>query len=138
MAKNIPLGQQVPNIKKALDDAMGEFLLKTQTKLVKDNPADTGRMASSWQVAQGQVRRVSRPEDWAPKGAKKREAEPLPKRIEFDGTWYVSNSVEYASRIAFQGDAGKGGLGGADWYTSIVNQLPTSWGKVLNKHLRKL
>ena len=44
----------VPNVKKALNQAMADHIVLTQSKLAQANPKDTGRMASSWFVGKDQ------------------------------------------------------------------------------------
>ena len=104
-----------------------------QGRLVKACPADTGRMASSFFIGKSNPDTSTRPEDWAPKGAEKREAKDYSGQIEMDGTWHLSNNVPYADRVANDPKWAKGGKGGAAWYTSITN---ASRGR-LEEELRK-
>ena len=134
---NIKLEDYVPEVKEALDKALAEFLVKTQGKLGKANPKDTGRMASSWFVSQNSPRGDTRPEDWAPKGAKRLELEE-PQNMEFDGTWYIINNLPYAERVALDPKWAKGGAGGTAWYRNIESQLAADFGKSATKFLRRI
>ena len=135
MAKKVKLSEQVPNIEKAMDKALGEHLLKIQANLAKAAPKDTGRFASSWFVAQDSPDRSVRSKNWAEPGAQKVEVQPPSQRITYDGTWYVSNSLPYSERVCFDPIYAKGGAGGAAWFTSITNQIPAQWSKIVAKHL---
>ena len=44
----------VPQVRKALDQALTDHIALTQGKLSQANPKDTGRMASSWFVGKDQ------------------------------------------------------------------------------------
>ena len=59
------LSSFVPEVKEALSKALAEYLNETQGRLGKDNPKDTGRMASSRFISNGQHRTDTRPENWA-------------------------------------------------------------------------
>ena len=104
-----------------------------QGRLVKACPADTGRMASSFFIGKSNPDTSTRPEDWAPKGAEKREVKDYSGQIKMDGTWHLSNNVPYANRVANDPKWAKRGKGGAAWYTSITN---ASRGR-LEEELRK-
>ena len=134
---NIKLDDYVPEVKEALDKALAEHLTLTQGKLAKANPKDTGRMASSWFVSQNKPRTDTRPDDWAPEGAKKVELD-KPQKVEFDGTWYVVNNLPYAERVALDPKWAKGGAGGAAWYRNIESQLAAGFGKSATKFLRRI
>ena len=128
----------VPEIKKALDDGMAEFLVVTQGKLAKKNPVDTGRMASSWYIGKNSPDRSVRPENWAEPNAGRVEAPQYSGKIEYDGTWYISNNLPYAERVALDPTYAKGGAGGAAWYTSVTTQLDDDLRRRMEKHLRRI
>ena len=132
------LSDFVPEVKRALDLGLQEHLESTQAKLARSNPKDTGRMASSWFVNKGAPSGKERPADWAPPQAKKVEVEPYTGLVEFEGDWYVSNNLPYAERVATDPVYAKGGAGGADWYTRIVNQQAADLSKAMRKHLRNV
>ena len=134
---NIKLSEFVPEVKEALDNALAEHLTKTQGKLGKANPKDTGRMASSWFVSQNKPRTDTRPADWAPEGAKRLELE-KPSKVEFDGTWYIANNLPYAERVALDPKWAKGGAGGAAWYRNIETQQAADFNKSATKFLRRI
>ena len=105
-----------------------------QGRLVKACPANTGRMASSFFIGRSKPDTSTRPEDWAPEGAERREAKDYSGQIEMDGTWHMSNNVPYAQRVAYDPKWSKGGVvGGSAWFTSIAN---ASRGR-LEEELRK-
>jgi hypothetical protein len=132
------LGDIVPNIEKAVDEAFSSFLVTTQGQLGKANPKDTGRMASSWFIGQNRPSQDVRPERWAPKGSKKYVQAKFGRKITFGGGWYLTNNVPYANRVALDSIWAKGGDGGADWYKNIVAQLPASFREEVIKALRRL
>ena len=133
-----PFDEIVPEIEKAIDRAFAEFIVVTQGKLAKANPKDTGRMSSSWYIGKNQRNESVRPEDWAPKGAKKEVVPKYTGEITFDGGWYLSNNVPYANRVATDPLWAKGGDGQAAWYTNIVAQMPASLREQVVKQLRNL
>ena len=136
---NIKLSEFVPEVKEALDAALAEHLTKTQGKLAKANPKDTGRMASSWFISQNQPELGTRPENWAEPGAKRVEVSDYPANaIEFDGTWYISNNLPYAERVALDPKWAKGGAGGAAWYRNIETQQAADFNKSATKFLRRI
>jgi hypothetical protein len=134
---NKKLSKHVPDIKAALDKAFAEHLGVTQGKLEKANPADTGRMASSWYIGKDQPDRSVRPEDWAPPGAQRRESPKYNGRIEYDGTWYLSNNLPYSERVAYDPKWAAGGGGGAAWFTTITGQMTADLNKRMERYLPK-
>jgi hypothetical protein len=138
-----------PKVKKALDLALAEHLILTQGKLAKDNPKDTGRMASSWFIGKNTPSNEVAPERGGPR-REKGETGPTYNRnapvqipdyggpIEYDGTWYITNNLPYAERVGLDPRWAKGGAGGADWYTRIVNQQPRDFNKRADKYLRRI
>ena len=128
----------VPEIKKAIDRAFTDYIVVTQGKLAKANPKDTGRMSSSWYIGKNQRNESVRPEDWAPKGAKKEVVPKYTGEITFDGAWYLSNNVPYANRVATDPLWAKNGEGEASWYENIVVQMPASLREQFDKQLRNL
>ena len=136
MAKGKKLSQHVPDIQKALDRAFGEHLLKLQKQLGTDSPKNTGRFSSSWFIGQGTPDRSVRPENWAQPGDKRFEAPGYNGRIEYRGTFYVSNSLPYAERVAFDPIWAKGSAVGEDWFTAITNQIPAQWEEISRKYLK--
>ena len=109
--------------------AFSRHLQQNQGRLAKANPKDTGRMAASWRIAQRNADTSTEPEDYSGDG----EPRPYNGQIEMDGTWYVSNNVPYARRVAKDPKWSKGGAGGSAWYDSITN---ASRGR-LEEELRK-
>lgn len=132
------LGDMVPDIKKAMDKGFRDFIIDTQSELGEANPKDTGRMSSSWWIAQNQQNRSTRPEDWGESGEKKYEAPKYSGKITADGTWFISNSVPYAERVALDPQYSGGGDGGSAWYTSIASQLQRKANETMDYYLRKL
>ena len=132
---NIKLSEFVPEVQEALDKALAEHLTKTQGKLAKSNPVDTGRMASSWFISQNQPELGSRPESWE---GGVQIAEYPANAIEFDGTWYISNNLPYAERVALDPKWAKGGAGGSAWYRNITGQQAADFNKSAAKFLRRI
>lgn len=129
------LSQHVPDIQKALDQAFAEHLLVSQGKLASSNPVDTGRMASSWFIGQDQPDRSVAPERDGPGSV---DVPQYSGKIEYDGVWYISNSLKYAERVAYDPKWAKGGAGGAAWFTTIVGQMPADLNQRMTKNLRGL
>ena len=55
----------VPQVSKALDQAMADHIALTQSKLAQANPKDTGRMASSQFIGKDKPDLSVRPENWS-------------------------------------------------------------------------
>ena len=122
-----PFGDIAPEIQKALDKALAGTLNLQQGNLAKANPKDTSRMAASWTVGKGQADRSVKPE-----GNQSPTPTPYAGKITFEGDWYISNNVPYASYIAlnYSPAAPKAQK---DWYTSIANQTGTVFSKQFDK-----
>ena len=131
---NKKLSQHVPDIKKALDQAFGEHILVSQGKLAKANPVDTGRMASSWFIGKDLPDRSVAPEREAPGPV---ESPEFSGKIEYDGTWYISNNLPYAERVAYDPKWSKGGRTGPAWFTQITSQMTADLRERMRKHLPK-
>ena len=100
-----------------------------QGRLAKANPKDTGRMAASWRIGQGNADTSTEPEDYKGDGTPRKYSG----LIKMNGRWHVSNNVPYAQRVALDPKWAKGGAGGAAWFSSISN---ASRGR-LEEELRK-
>lgn len=137
MAKS-KLGDMVPNIKKAMDKGFRDFIIDTQSQLGEANPKDTGRMASSWFIAQNQPDTSTRPENWAESGEQKLEVQKYSGRITADGTWFLTNNVPYAERVALDPKYSGGGDGGQAWYTNITSQAQRNLDETIDYYVRKL
>ena len=55
MAKGLNTAKYARNVEEAIDFAMAAYLNAVQGKLVRANPKDTGRMSSSWNIAQNYI-----------------------------------------------------------------------------------
>ena len=137
MAKKSPL-QILEETIGAMDAAFAEHLFATQAKLAKANPKDTGRMASSWFIAEGSASEDVRPDGWAAPGSEKVDLPLYNNRITFRGEWHITNNVPYAERLAFDPLYSKGGAGGPAWFTNIEVDMPKDLEKRMSKHLRAL
>ena len=60
----MPLKDWVPQVRKALDQALAEHIVLTQSKLAQACPNDTGRMASSFYVGKDKPDFSTWPADW--------------------------------------------------------------------------
>jgi hypothetical protein len=125
-------------VKKALDLGLARHLNLEQGRLAQANPKDTGRMASSWFVGKNQPRLDTAPSPWAAPGRQIVETEKYSGKIEYDGTWYISNNVPYAERVAFDPKWAKGGDGGPAWYALIITQSTRRLEAAMRKFLKKV
>jgi hypothetical protein len=133
-------GKLLKKIDAALDKGMARFLIGTQAKLSAASPVDTGRLASNYFVGKDKPdRKTTGEEPWA---SKKESDTPTIKvekpsmQIEADGTWYISNNLEYAERAAY--DPYNGRVGAGAWFTSIINRLGKDADEAFDFHLKKL
>ena len=129
-----------PKIVKEIDDAMNKglarFVILTQSKLSAANPVDTGRMASSWFIGEGTPSREVAPERDGPGSVK---ITPYNGPITMKSSWWISNSLPYAERVAFDPMFSKNGRrGGADWFTRIQNSQPKDAERAFDYFLRKV
>ena len=88
----------VKEIEEAMDKGLGRFLINTQSKLSASSPILTGRLASSWFVGKGVPDRSVAPEM---KEGSKPTVTPYSGKITLDSDWYISNSLPYAERAAY-------------------------------------
>ena len=129
----VPFDQLVPEIQEALDDALTGTLVEQQGALVKDNPKDSGRMASSWQIGQNsRPTPADRGEGWAKPGDARVEVWEYTQKISFKGEWYISNAAPYAEFIAYNYPP-SATKAQKDWFTSIANQTSNVFIKNWNK-----
>ena len=136
MAKKFRGPEIIKEIDKALDKGLARFLINTQSKLSASSPIDTGRLASSWMVGKGVPDRSVAPE-------MEEGSEPTITRysgeITLDSDWYISNSLPYAERAAFDpGYVGRRGGGAGDWFTKIQNNLDKDAQRAFDFFLRKV
>ena len=136
MAKGLNTAKYAKDVKQAIDFAMAAYLNAAQGQLVRANPKDTGRMASSWNIAQNFIDTSTAPERVP--GSQKVEVNTYNGKITADGTWFISNSVPYAVRVAYDPTWAKGGAGGAAWYTNITNTLPQLLTRYQTQALRRV
>ena len=123
----------VKQIDEALDKGLARFLINTQSKLSASSPIDTGRLASGWFVGKGVADRTEPPE--------RKSAGPVvitkySGEIKMDSDWWISNSLPYAERAAF--DPYQGRRGGGDWFTAIENNLAKDALRSFDFFLRKV
>ena len=143
-------------VSNALDQALAEHIVLTQSKLAQDCPKDTGRKASSFYVGKDKPNLTVRPDDWSTPAKRKYSGgvgtegvivEPGVTRIEIpfysnkitmDGNWYISNNLKYANRVAYDPIYSKGAPGGQAWFTNIATQQKNKLSKRIEKHMRKI
>ena len=118
----------VPGLQKALDGALANTLNLQQGALNKDNPVDTGRMASSWRIGFNSRPDADRGEDWQSDVGVKWK---FTNKIKFEGEWYISNTVPYAIFTAL--NYKPSAKAQKDWYTSIANRTGQVFVKEFNK-----
>ena len=146
----------VPQVRKALDQALTDHIALTQGKLSQANPKDTGRMASSWFVGKDQPDLQVRDENWGKPakrkypggvgtegvivepGVKKLDIPYYQKKITSDSNWYISNNLPYAQRVAYDPVYAKGAPGGVAWFTTIETQQKNDLKKRILKELGKI
>ena len=139
MARKFRGPEIVKEIDEALDKGLARFVINTQSKLSASSPVKTGRLASSWFVGKDTPNRDTRPEDWAPPGAKRVVIEKPNYKITIEDPQWISNSLPYAQRAAFDpGYVGVRGGGAGDWFTRIENNLPRDAERSFDYFLRKV
>ena len=134
-----PIEDQLQTFAKGVDQAFAQYLINTQSKLSAASPVDTGRLAASWRVAKGSPdTSVEPPREEA--GSSKPAKVPNPLQIQFDGTWYITNSLPYAERAGL-GAGGQGPysgrIGTTNWYKNITAHSQEDWQRALRRFLRK-
>jgi hypothetical protein len=126
-------------LENGIDAAWSEYVQELQAQLTSRAPIDTGRLASSFYISKTIPSNALRPENWAPPGAKKQVLPEYTGKIAFDGTWFITNNVPYAVRVAKDPVYGKNGRGfGSEWYNATVTQKQKTWEAIVAKNLRKL
>ena len=126
-------------LKAAMDKGFSDFIQKTQSLLTERAPINTGRLASSFYITQNTPSNQQRPADWAPPGAKRQVLPEYTGKIAFDGTWFITNNVPYAFRVAKDPVYGKNGRGfGSEWYNATVNLNQTRMNAALTAAIRSL
>ena len=140
MASKFRGPELVKKIDKALDNGLKRFIINTQSKLSASSPVDSGRLASSWFVNEGQPSRETRPESWAKPGDRKVQVKrPTDPIIYKNTTYWISNSLPYAEIAALDpGYVGRRGGGRGDWYTSIINNLPKDSDRAFQFFLKQV
>ena len=123
----------VREIDEALDKGLARFLINTQSKLSAASPLKTGRLASSWFIGKGVPDRSVAPE--MAEGSEPTITKPDFK-ITMDSDHWISNSLPYAERAAF--DPYNGRRGGGDWFTRIENNLTRDAEKAFDYFLRRV
>ena len=136
MAKKFRGPELVKEIDDALDKGLARFVILTQSKLSAATPVDTGRMASSWFVGKGSPNRSTAPERTGPGSVKVTRPD---FEITMKSNYWISNSLPYAYRVAFDPVYAKGGRrGGADWFTRIENNLAKDAERAFDFFLKKV
>ncbi len=122
-----------------INAAWSEYVQEMQGQLTSRAPIDSGRLASSFYISKGSPSSAVRPDNWAPPGAKKQVLPEYTGKITFSGTWFVTNNVPYAVRVAKDPVWGKNGRGfGSEWYNATVTQKQKTWEAIVAKNLRNL
>lgn len=150
MAKPFNSSKFIDDVDKALDKGLARFLIKTQSKLSKGAPVDTGRLASSFFIsANTPSTEVPAPQGTPSKyrnGKKVKQGEAGPiavirptQKITMENNWWITSSLPYSERVAFDPKYAKGGrTGGAAWYTRIANGLSQDAEKAFSFFLNKI
>ena len=128
--------QLVKDIREALDRGQAQFVIDTQTKLSEGAPVMFGRLASSFYVGKGNPDRTVAPEREEPGPI---VIEQYSGKITFDGDWWLSSNLPYSERAALDPRWSKGGrIGGASWFTSVVNNLNRNADRIFQRELKKI
>ena len=136
MGKKYKPFEVAPAIEEALDKGFARLVINTQSKLSAGSPVDTGRLASSWMVGKDQPDTSVAPEMEEGSTPTIQEYEAP---ITFGSDFYVSNSLEYAARAAYDpGYVGRRGGGAGDWFTMVTNALPKDATRSFGYFLKKL
>ena len=135
MARKFRGVEIIREIDKSIDKGFARFLFNTQSKLSAASPVDTGRLASSWVLGKNAPNREVEPERDGP-GAVTVTRQYSENEIKADSDWWISNSLPYAQRAAF--DPYNGRRGGGAWFTSIENRLSEDAEKALDYFLRQV
>ena len=137
MAKPFNSSKFIDDVDKAVDKGLARFLIKTQGKLSKGAPVDSGRLASSFFIS------ANTPSTEVPsekeKGAAEVSITPPTQKITMKNDWWISSNLPYSERVAFDPKYAKGGrTGGAAWYTRIANGLSQDAEKAFSFFLNKI
>ena len=126
----------IREIDAAMDKGFARFVVKTQGKLSKASPVDSGRFASSWFIGAGVPNRSTAAD--RPKGARDVQVSKPTEKITMASDHFISNNLPYAERVCFDPKYAKGGSGGAAWFTTIVNNLGRDADKSFDFFLKKV
>ena len=133
MAKKFRGAAIVEEIDEAMDKGLARFLINTQSKLSASSPILTGRLASSWFIGKGVPDRSVPPE--MPVGSTPTITK-YSGKITLDSEWWISSSLPYTYKAAF--DPYTGRRGGGDWFTRIENNLARDAERAFDYFLRKV
>ena len=126
--------QALKEVTDAMDRGFSKFIVNTQSKLSAGSPVDTGRLASSWFINKNTPDRSVPPERDGPGSV---TITPYTGKITIDGTWYVSSSLPYAAKAAFDpGYIGRRGGGTGAWFTIVENNLNRDLDRIMGAELR--
>jgi len=144
--------QALKEVTEAMDRGFAKFITNTQSKLSAGSPVDTGRLASSWMISKSTPNRSVPPETGIPAeretingvsvkvpGTNSPDVSitPYTGKITMDGTWYVSSSLPYAQKAAFDpGYLGRRGGGAGAWFTIVENNLNRDQDRIMGAELR--
>ena len=129
----------IKEIDDALDKGLARFVFGTQSKLSRNSPIDTGRLASSWFIGRNQPNREVEPEHDSTYVQITKDYNPSEITMEAASAWYISSNLPYTQRAAYDpGYVGRAGGGAGDWFTKIVNNLPKDAERAFDFFLRKV
>ena len=144
--------QALKEVTDAMDRGFSKFIVNTQSKLSAGSPVDTGRLASSWFINKNTPDRSVPPPYGIPAARETIDGvsvkipgtnspdiniKPYTGKITLDGTWYVSSSLPYAAKAAFDpGYIGRRGGGTGAWFTIVENNLNRDLDRIMGAELR--
>ena len=138
---NRKLSDILEEIDKMLDKSMAEFVTTTQSKLSAASPVLSGQLASSWFIGKGAPVNTDLTgqapwSNWKLGNGATITVTPYSGEITFGGDWYISSSLPYTFRAAFEPYAGR--RGGGNWFTRIEGNLEKDVTRIFERNLRKV
>ena len=144
--------QALKEVTDAMDRGFAKFIVNTQSKLSAGSPVDTGRLASSWMISKNTPDRSVPPQTGIPAeretidgvsvkipGTNSPDVSTTPYtgKITIGGAWFVSSSLPYAAKAAFDpGYLGRRGGGTGAWFTIVENNLNRDLDRIMGAELR--
>ena len=138
---NRKLSDILDEIDEMLDLSMKQLVMTTQSKLSAASPVLSGQLASSWFIGKNapvnnDLTGKAPWSNWKKGDSSTITVTPYSGSITFGGDWYISSSLPYTFRAAFEPYAGR--RGGGDWFTRIEGNLEKDVTRIFERNLRKV